>query len=90
MSALQIWLTILLCVIAVAAIAGIPMWMVLRHPDRDAAERRYLPGYLKRRQRVQTATSRPTWAPPSWAGNLRRDMFGRRGREESRPREEIR
>jgi hypothetical protein len=81
MSALALWLTILLCVAAFAIIVGIPMWMVLRHPDRDPGERRRLPAYLRPRPRTKTAaTRRISWLPPAWAAGRRRELAGRRNR----------
>lgn len=81
MSALALWLTILLCVAAFGIIVGIPMWMVLRHPDRDPAGRRRLPAYLRPRSRTRTATTRRlSWFPPAWASNRRRELAGRRNR----------
>lgn len=82
MSALDLWLTILLCIAAFGIIVGVPMWMVLRHPDRDPARRRRLPAYMRPRPRTRTtATRRISWAPPAWAAGLRRrELADRRDR----------
>ena len=47
MPALALLLNIIFGAIAVGIIAGVPMWLVLRHPDRPSAETRSLPAYLR-------------------------------------------
>lgn len=37
---LWMWLNIPLMVLVIAAVVGIPYWLVLRHPDQDAPVRR--------------------------------------------------
>lgn len=37
---LWVWLNIPLMVLVFAAVVGIPYWLVLRHPDEDAAKLR--------------------------------------------------
>lgn len=77
MSAIALWLNILLIAAAFGIIVGVPLWMVLRHPDRDPAETRTVPAYLRPRRRAVTATPpAPAWAPPAEAGNLRRELVG--------------
>jgi hypothetical protein len=81
MSALSLWLNILFCTAAIGIIVGVPLWMVLRHPDRDPAETRSLPAYLRPRPRTETATPpAPRWAPPTTAANSRRELVGQRTR----------
>ncbi len=69
MPALALWLNILFGAAAVGIIAGVPLWMVLRHPDRDPAETRSLPAYL-RVQRI----------PPAGMASARRELAGPRAR----------
>jgi hypothetical protein len=49
MTAQFLWINIPLMVLAFALWVGIPMWMVLRRPDRDPRETRTLPAYLRQR-----------------------------------------
>lgn len=49
MTALVLWLNIPLMVLVSGLMVGIPLWMVLRHPDRSPAETRSVPAYLPRR-----------------------------------------
>ena len=49
MTAEFLWINIPLMVLAFALWAGIPMWMVLRRPDRDPRETRTVPAYLRQR-----------------------------------------
>jgi len=48
MSALVLWLNIPLMVLAFGLMTGIPLWMVLRRPDRNPAETRSVPAYVTR------------------------------------------
>jgi hypothetical protein len=50
MTAEFMWMNIPLMVLAFSLWVGVPMWMVLRHPDRHPAETRTLPHYLRQRQ----------------------------------------
>lgn len=43
------WLNIPLIVLALAVWVGVPMWIVLRHPDRRPGEIRTVPVYLRQR-----------------------------------------
>jgi hypothetical protein len=54
MTALVLWLNIPLAVLAFGLWTGIPLWMVLRHPDRNPAETDSVPAYLVRRSDVRT------------------------------------
>ena len=49
MTAEFLWINIPLMVLAFALCAGIPMWLVLRHPDKGPgpAETRDVPEYLR-------------------------------------------
>jgi len=50
MSALTaLWVNIPLMVLAFGLMTGIPLWMVLRRPDRNPAETRSVPGYAQSR-----------------------------------------
>ncbi len=49
MTAEFLWINIPLMVLAFALWVGIPMWMVLRRPDRDPRETRTVPAYLRQR-----------------------------------------
>jgi hypothetical protein len=58
-------------------IAGVPLWMVLRHPDRKPAETRRLPAYLRPQRKARTATSpSPAWEPAANAARSRRELVG--------------
>jgi hypothetical protein len=78
MPALDLWLNIVLCTAAFGIIVGAPMWLIFRHPDRNPAENRRLPAYLRPQPRTEAAT--PTWAPPAAARNPRRVLAGRSAR----------
>jgi hypothetical protein len=54
MSALVFWLNIPLAVLAFGIWTGVPLWMVLRHPDRNPAETDSVPAYLTRRAEPRT------------------------------------
>jgi len=49
MTAEVLWITIPLAVLAFALWVGVPMWIVLRHPDRRPGETRVVPAYLRHR-----------------------------------------
>ena len=49
MTAEVLWITIPLIVLAFALWVGVPMWIVLRHPDRSPGETRVVPAYLRQR-----------------------------------------
>ena len=68
-----LWMNIPLMVLAFALWVGVPMWMVLRHPDRHPRETRTVPAYLR-----QSAGARATVLPgqrqaPAYAEGERRD-----------------
>lgn len=45
-----LWITIpLAAIFFFGGWAGIPIWMVLRHPDRNPARARTVPAYLRKR-----------------------------------------
>ena len=58
MSALVLWINIPLMVLAFSLIVGVPLWFVLRHPDRHPRENRSVPAYLVARQRVARTQQR--------------------------------
>ena len=49
MTAEVLWITIQLVVLAFALWVGVPMWIVLRYPDRRPTETRTVPVYLRQR-----------------------------------------
>ena len=53
MTAEVLWITIPLVVLAFALWVGVPMWIVLRHPDRRPGETRIVPVYLQQRAEPQ-------------------------------------
>jgi hypothetical protein len=53
MTAEVLWITIPLVVLAFALWVGVPMWIVLRHPDRRPGETRIVPVYLRQRAEAQ-------------------------------------
>jgi hypothetical protein len=55
MSALVLWINIPLMVLAFGLMVGIPLWMVLRHPDQHPKENRSMPAYLMPRQQAARA-----------------------------------
>jgi hypothetical protein len=61
MSALSLWINISLMALAFALWVGVPLWLVLRHPDVSPKENRRLPAYQLPRPRVapveRTATA---------------------------------
>ena len=68
-----LWINIPLMVLAFALWVGIPMWMVLRRPDRDPRETRTVPAYL--RQRGAMAAAFPDRRPaPAYAQAERREL----------------
>jgi hypothetical protein len=42
-----LWINVPLMVLAFALCAGISLWLVLRHPDRNPARTREVPEYLQ-------------------------------------------
>ncbi|MGH8961472.1 MAG: hypothetical protein ACRDWT_09720 [Jatrophihabitantaceae bacterium] len=56
-----LWINIPLMALAFALWVGVPMWLVLRHPDKDPGETRTVPGYLWREMANQgDAGERPS------------------------------
>jgi hypothetical protein len=71
MSALVLWINIPLMVLAFGLMVGIPLWMVLRHPDQHPKENRSVPAYLvpsqpmartKQRSRANAPANAPAYA----------------------------
>jgi hypothetical protein len=58
MSALVLWINIPLMVLAFGLMVGIPLWMVLRHPDQHPKENRSMPAYLVPRPRMARTKQR--------------------------------
>jgi hypothetical protein len=49
MTAEFLWINIPFMVLFFALWAGIPMWMIAKHPDRHPRETRTVPAYLRQR-----------------------------------------
>jgi hypothetical protein len=49
MTAGFLWLNIPLMALFFALWVGVPMWMILKRPDRDPRETRTIPAYLRKR-----------------------------------------
>jgi hypothetical protein len=47
MTAQVLWMNIPLMILAFGAWVGVPLWLVLRHPDRHPSEARSVPAYLR-------------------------------------------
>jgi hypothetical protein len=54
MTAQVLWMNVPLMVLAFGAWVGVPLWLVLRHPDRHPSESRSVPAYLR-----ETSPRRP-------------------------------
>jgi hypothetical protein len=50
MTAQVLWMNIPLMILAFGVWVGVPLWLVLRHPDRDPRENRTVPAYLRARR----------------------------------------
>ena len=44
-----LWINIPLMALFLALWVGVPMWMIIKHPDRDPRETRTVPVYLRKR-----------------------------------------
>jgi hypothetical protein len=51
MTAQVLWMNIPLMVLAFGLWVGVPLWLVLRHPERHPQEDRAVPAYLQAQQR---------------------------------------
>jgi hypothetical protein len=58
MTAQALWMNIPLMVLAFALWVGVPLWLVLRHPDRSPRENRSVPAYLRARRAKRPAPIR--------------------------------
>ena len=47
MTAQALWMNIPLMILAFGVWTGVPLWLVLRHPDRHPSEGRSVPAYLR-------------------------------------------
>jgi hypothetical protein len=47
MTAQVLWMNIPLMILAFGVWTGVPLWLVLRHPDRHPSESRSVPAYLR-------------------------------------------
>ena len=52
MSAQVLWMNIPLMIVAFGLWVGVPLWLVLRHPERPPEENRAVPAYLQMQQRA--------------------------------------
>ena len=75
MTAEFLWINIPFMVLFFALWAGIPMWMIVKHPDRHPRETRTVPAYL--RQRVP-AGSPAQWPAPARSAAERRELVSAR------------
>ena len=76
MSALVLWMNIPLMVLVFGLMVGVPLWMVLRRPDRHPAETRTAPAYIVRQRPeahgpASAAVARPA---PGVASDRRREL----------------
>jgi hypothetical protein len=46
MSAQVLWMNIPLMIVAFGLWVGVPLWLVLRHPERNPKENRAVPAYM--------------------------------------------
>jgi len=46
MTAQVLWMNVPLMILAFGLWTGVPLWLVLRHPDRHPSEGRTVPAYL--------------------------------------------
>jgi hypothetical protein len=63
MTAGVLWLNLPFIVFAFALWVGVPLWMVLRHPDRDPRETHTIPAYLRQRGAMPPAIAAQRTAP---------------------------
>lgn len=66
-------INISLMVVFLAVWAGVPMWLVLRRPDRHPREARTMPAYLRGRTRAQVVSQAAVRGPAvaSYVVNIR-------------------
>jgi hypothetical protein len=53
MSAQVLWMNIPVMILAFGLWVGVPLWFVLRHPERHPKENRAVPAYMQAQQRAQ-------------------------------------
>jgi hypothetical protein len=58
MTAQVLWMNIPLMILAFGVWVGVPLWLVLRHPDRHPRETRTVPAYLRARRPQRPARIR--------------------------------
>jgi hypothetical protein len=76
MTAEFLWINVPFMVLFFALWAGIPMWVIVKHPDRHPRETRTVPAYL--RQRVP-AVGLPAQRPaPARSAAERRELVSAR------------
>jgi hypothetical protein len=52
MTAQVLWMNVPLMIAAFGLWVGVPLWLVLRHPERHPEESRSVPAYLQAQQRA--------------------------------------
>lgn len=67
----SLWINIPFAVLFIALWAGIPMWMIFKHPDRHPRETRTLPAYLRQRPSAGLPAQRRELP---WAAAERREL----------------
>jgi hypothetical protein len=72
MTAEFLWINIPLMALAFALWVGIPMWMVLRHPDKDPRETRLVPAYLRQQMAERAGTDDEV---PAYSVGARRELM---------------
>ena len=80
MSAHVLWMNIPLMIIAFGLWVGVPLYLVLRHPERHPKENRAMPAYLGRSSERRVSSGRlrsgsaPTTVTTAWCRGNRREM----------------
>jgi len=72
MTATILWINAPFMAIAFALWVGVPMWLVLRHPDRHPGETRVVPEYLKHHPHFK---HHPAVAPVAGPAPVRRERW---------------
>jgi hypothetical protein len=78
MSAEFLWINIPLMVLAFAIWVGVPLWIVLKYPDRHPRETRTVPGYLQE-QAANRASVNARQRVPAYTVEWRRVASGPAG-----------
>lgn len=73
MTAEFLWINISFMALFFALWVGVPLWMIVKHPDRDPRETRTVPAYLGRRMAAGVPVQRRT---PAREQAERRELAG--------------